>query len=164
MQANPKKEFFHVSGDQHSGVTSGVNLNQSALCHPVVYYPRMGEFLTLDVFALPGVPMYVVVRCPVCLAKHPYKEPPNDLTIKADQKDIELDHKALPKFTGFELSDVVRGLGLPNLDALRGRITIEEFGCTWEEEEDLKRDFGLSCCPWNVTVVNNIVKDVTRRR
>lgn len=164
MQTNPKKEFFHVSGDRHQGVTSGVNLNQSALCHPVVYYPAMGEFLTLDVFALPGVPMYVVVRCPICQAKNPHKEPPNDLTIKADQKSIELDAKAIPSFPGFKTSEVVQGLGLQSADSLRGRITIEEFGCTWEEEEDLKRDFGLSCCPWNVRIANNVVKDVVRRK
>lgn len=161
MQTNPKNEFFHVSGDRHQGVTSGVNLNQSALCHPVVYYPAMREFLTLDVFALPSVPMYVVVRCPVCLVKHPHKEPPNDLTIKADQKSIELDANALPKFPGFSTVEVAQGLGL-GLGDIRGRITIEPFGCVWEEEEDLKRDFGLSCCPWNVRIVNNVMTDVVR--
>ena len=164
MQANSKKEFFHVSGDRQQGVTSGFNLNQSALCHPVVWYPRMGEFLTLDVFSVPGAPLYAVIRCPVCLAKNPRKEPPNDLTIKADQKDIDLDLKALPRFPGFDLQEVVQGLGLQSLNDIRGRISISEFGCVWEEEEDLKRDFGLSCCPWNVVIENNVMRDVQRRR
>jgi len=163
MQANSKKEFFHVSGDQHRGVTSGVNLNQNALCHPVVYYPRMGEFLTLDAFMVPGAPMYLVVRCPFCQARDPKGER-MDLTIKADQKDIDLNHKEVPRFPGFTAQEVAHGLGLQNVSDLGGRLSVSEFGCTWEEEPDLKRDFGFSCCQWNVVIENNVARDVPRRR
>jgi len=163
MQAK-QKELFHVSGDQHNGGMKGgatANLNNSALCHPVVFYQRMGIFLTLDVFALPGTPMYVVVRCPVCQARNPNSEG-MDLTIKEDQKAINLDHKAMPKFPGFSTSELVDGLGLQHPDELRGRISIEPFGCTWEAEPELRREFGFSCCEWNVVIENNIMRDIPR--
>jgi hypothetical protein len=163
MQTNSKKDFFHVSGDKHQEVSSGINLNQSALCHPVVWYPRMGEFLTLDAFAMPGTPLYLVVRCPFCQSRNPDSEG-MDLTIKADQKGISLDHKAMPKFPGFETSEVARGLGLQSADDLRGVLSVDEFGCTWEEEPELKRDFGFSCCQWNVVIENNVARDVPRRK
>ena len=163
MQAN-KKELFHVSGDQHNGGMRGgttANLNNSALCHPVVFYPKKEIFLTLDVFSLPGAPMYVVIRCPICQARNPNSEG-MDLTIKEDQKDIHLDHKSIPSFPGFTTSELVEGLGLQNQDELRGRISIEPFGCTWEAEPELRRGFGFSCCEWNVAIKNNIVVDVPR--
>jgi hypothetical protein len=161
MQANNKKELFHVSGDQHGGMTgsTGMNLNNSALCHPVVYYPKMGIFLTLDVFALPGTPMYVVVRCPLCQARNPDSEG-MDLTIKEDQKEIELDIKAMPKFPEHSTSELVQGLGLQNQDELRGLISVEPFKCTWEESPELKREFGFSRCGWSVAIKNNIVVDI----
>ena len=138
---------------------SGVNLNNSALCNPVVYYPKMGIFLTLDVFALPGTPMYVVVRCPLCQARNPDSEG-MDLTIKEDQKSISLDHRGIPKFPGFTTPELVSGLGLQNQDELRGRLSVEPFKCTWEESPDLRREFGFSRCGWSVAIDNNIVKDV----
>jgi hypothetical protein len=163
MQAN-KKELFHVSGDQHNGAAqgaTGMNLNNSALCHPVVYYPKKGIFLTLDVFDMPGTPRYVVVRCPVCQARNPNAEG-MDLTIKEDQKEMSIDAKALPKIDGFTTSELVQGLGLQHPDELRGRISIEPFGCTWEAEPELRRSFGFSCCEWNVAIKNNIMVDVPR--
>jgi hypothetical protein len=162
MHTNPKKDFFHVSGDQHQQRgNSGVNLNQSALCHPVVFYPKMGIFLTLDVFALPGTPMYVVVRCPICQARNPDSEG-MDLTIKEDQKDISLDINAIPKIPGFTTQELLQGLDLQSSSDLRGVLSVEKFGCTWEESPELKRGFGLSCCPWNVVIENNVLRDVPR--
>lgn len=156
-----KKEIFQVSGDQSQGVASGVNLTNTALCKPVVLYRSraMGDlFLTMDVFALPGVPMYVVVRCPICQARNPDSEG-MDLTIKADHKSIDLDHKAIPNFPGYTTQELVSALGLQSVDELRGRISIEPFGCTWEAEPELRRDFGFSCCNWKISITNNVAKD-----
>lgn len=159
MQA--KKEIFQVSGDQNQGVSAGQNLCNNALCKPVVLYKSkaMGDlFLTLDVFAIPGTPLYAVVRCPMCQAKNPDSKG-MDLTIKSDRKAIDLDPKALPSYPGYTTAQVVQALGLQSKDELRGRISIEPFGCTWEEEPDLQRDFGFSCCNWKVSISNNIAKD-----
>ena len=156
MQAPSKKEIFHVSGDQHRGVTSGVNLNNSALCKPVVMYRDL--FLTLDVYEMPGVPMYIVVRCPLCQMRDPNSQG-MDLTIKADQKAIELDPKKVPKFPGWNTKELARELGLQSVNDLRGLLSVEPFKCTWEAEPGLKRDFGFSRCTWSVSIRNNIARD-----
>lgn len=159
MQA--KKEIFQVSGDQSTGVSSSANLINNTLCKPVVLYRsrEMGDlFLTIDVFALPGTPMYAVIRCPICQARNPDSKG-MDLTIKEDKKSIDLDHKAIPRYPGYTTAEIVNALGLQSVDELRGRISIEPFKCTWEETPDLKRDFGLSRCPWSISITNNIAKD-----
>lgn len=160
MQA--KKEIFQVSGDQSQGIMSGSNLTNSALCKPVVLYRGRGieRLLTIDVFALPGTPMYVVLYCPLCQTRDPENKHNRSLTIKEDNKKIDLDPKAMPKIPGFSTEELVNALGLQSRDELLGRISIEPFGCTWEEEPDLKRaGFGLSCCDWKVSITNNIAKD-----
>jgi hypothetical protein len=166
MQANPKKELFHIAGDHPSENiargASGANLTQSALCHPVVLYRGRGleRILILDVFAVPGAPMYAVLYCPLCQTRDPGNKHNRSLTIKADNKKIDLDHKALPNIPGFTTSELVKELGLQSQDELRGRISIETFGCTWEEDPELKRGFGFSCCDWKVVIDNNIARDV----
>ncbi len=160
MQA--KKEIFQIAGDQSQGISAGVNLTNSALCKPVVFYRGRGieRFLSLDVYALPGTPMYVVIYCPLCEIRDPGNKLNRSLTIKEDNKKIDLDPKALPKIPGWSTKDLVSYLELQNQDELRGRISIEPFGCTWEEDPTLKRaGFGLSCCDWKVSITNNIAKD-----
>ncbi len=159
MQA--KKEIFQVSGDQSQGVVAGLNLTNSALCKPVVLYKGRGmeRILTLDVFALPGTPMYVVLYCPLCQIRDPENKYNRSLTIKETNKKIDLDPKAMPKIPGFSTQELIHDLGLQNQDELRGRISIEPFKCTWEEDPELKRGFGLSCCDWKVSITNNIAKD-----
>jgi hypothetical protein len=162
MQANSKKEVFQLNGDESQGVSSGANLTNSALCKPVVLYRGRGmeRLLTLDVFALPGVPMYAVIYCPLCQTRDPENKLNRSLTIKADNKKIDLDHKAIPRIPGFTTEELVRELGLQNQDELRGRISIEPFGCTWEEDPELKREFGFSCCNWKIAIDNNVARDV----
>lgn len=162
MQA--KKDIFQISGDPALGhqATTGVNLNKNALCKPVVLYrsKSMGDmFLTLDVFKMPGVPMYVVVRCPICQARNPDSKG-MDLTIKEDQKSIDLDHKATPMFPGYTTSELVHQLGLQNVNELRGRISIDPFKCTWEAEPELRREFGFSRCDWGIFIKNNVAFDI----
>ena len=160
MQA--RKEIFQISGDQSQGIMSGANLTNSALCKPVVLYKGRGMelILTLDVFALPGTPMYVVLYCPLCQIRDPENKYNRSLTIKETNKKIDLDPEVMPKIPGFSTQELVHDLGLQNQDELRGRISIEPFGCTWEEDPTLKRaGFGLSCCDWKISITNNIAKD-----
>lgn len=162
MQANTKKEIFQLHGDQSQGVSSGANLTNSAICHPIVLYRGRGmeRFLTLDVFAAPGAPMYAVIYCPLCQARDPENRFNRSLTIKGENKKIDLDIRAIPTFKGFTTPELVNDLGLQNKDELRGRISIEPFGCTWEEDPELRRGFGFSCCNWKIEINNNIARDV----
>ncbi len=162
MQAKSKKELFQLSGDKSQGITAGSNLTNSALCHPVVLYRGRGmeRLLTIDVFALPGEPMYAIVYCPLCQTRDPENKHNRSLTIKEANKKIDVDPKAFPRIPGFTTEELVRELGLQHRDELLGRISIEPFGCTWEEEPELKRDFGMSCCTWKVAINNNIARDV----
>jgi hypothetical protein len=156
------KEIFQVSGDQPGQGASGMNLNQNALCNPVVLYRSRTQgdlFLTLDVFEMPGAPMYIVTRCPVCQARNPDSKG-MDLTIKADQKAIDLNPRALPDFSrfGYSIHDITIALAV-HRDDIRGRLSIEPFKCTWEAEPELQRDFGFSRCEWHVSIKNNIMRD-----
>lgn len=173
MQANSKKDLFQLSGDDpnQQKSMSGTNLNDSALCKPVVYYKstknNMERFLTLDIHALPGAPMYAVIYCPLCQSRDPENKRNMSLTIKADNKAMDLDPKAFPRIPGFTTPDLVRQLGLQHKDEIRGRISIEPFKCTWEENPDENRGAtgvvgGLisACCDWAVAIDNNIARDV----
>jgi hypothetical protein len=166
-----KKELFQIAGDPHAGgAMSGVNLNKNATCNPVVLYKSkaMGDiWLTLDVYAMPGMEAYAIIYCPQCQTRDPENKRNMSLTIKQSNKKIELDTKAVPKFPGYNIQEVAQGLGLQSIDEMRGVISIEPFGCTWEESaEQNKGATGIvgglisGCCDWQVVIENNIARDV----
>jgi hypothetical protein len=150
-----KNELFEIRGDAQRGVTSGVNFTGVA-AKPVVLY--RDKLLTLDVYALPGQPMYVILYCPLCEVNRPPDAPQNQsLRISEDNKKIDFDPMATPKIPGFTSQELAQYLGR---EEVRGRISIEPFRCTWEEKSDLRRGFGLGVCTWNVVIENNIARDV----
>lgn len=166
-----KRDVWEISGDQHRGTLSGVNLTNTALCKPVVFYRsarhNMERFLTLDVYKVGNEPLHVVLYCPLCQARDPDNERNMSLRIMETNKAIDLDPKALPKFPGISNEELVRHLGLGGLHDLRGRISIEPFGCTWEEEKGENKGGSMisgglitSCCNWRVAIDNNIARDV----
>lgn len=131
-----REELVHLAGDAPDPSGSGLvghqaslNLSRTALGHPKIRYRDL--VIEADVYALPGVPMYVHILCPKC--RHALK-------IAEDRKHIEYDPKAGPPQDG-------------------GRISIEAFQCTWEMD-DQRQQFGLSLCGWKVVVDNNIARDV----
>lgn len=114
------------------GSHSQINLNRSALGHPKIRYRDL--VLEADVYLAPGIPMpagqialEVHVYCPRC--RH-------NLRITSDRKKIEFDPAA----------------GAPQ-DG--GRISIEAFQCTWEQEDHN----GSGLCKTKLAVENNIARD-----
>lgn len=163
------KEVFQISGDHNEvGRTHGISgpdFTNSTLCKPVVLW--RDRLLTLDVYALPGQPMYVILYCPLCQMRDPDNKRNMSLRIMEDNKKIDLDVNRIPKFPGISTEELVAQLGLKSKDELKGTISIEPFGCTWEESADQNKGGSMiagglitSCCNWRVVIENNIARDV----
>lgn len=144
-------------GRGNVGRSSGVDFRKSAAGHPIVHYDgKHGRgFLVLDVYKLIGAPMYVHLVCPACSNRGHEQEA--SLRIGEENKKMSYEPDGVPKFAGFNLDEVVRGMGQPSHGGL---ISIEPFRCTWEIEPTLRRDFGFSVCEWSVAIDNNIARDV----
>jgi hypothetical protein len=148
-----KKELFQIAGDapDPTGATgarghmAGVNFTQTAFGRPWVKVPHpVGEdrWLEVDVYKLEGEPMYIHLICPMC---------GNALRITQDQKAIDYDpHRPPP------IAAELRALN-PQA-AVDGTLSVEAFACTWEEEPDLKRDFGFAKCGWRVAIDRNVAR------
>ena len=167
----PKRDVWEIQGDRNRGSLSGVNMANTAICKPVVYYNsgrhNMERFLTLDVYKVGDAPLHVIIYCPLCQTRDPNNDRNMSLRICETNKAIDLDVPAMPKFPGISNQELVQHLGLGGLHDLRGRISIEPFGCTWEEDEESNKGGtgivgGLisACCNWRVVIENNIARDV----
>ncbi len=161
-----QNELVEVRGDAtlptgERGKASGLNLANTATAKPIVLY--RDKLLTLDVYSLPGQPMYIILYCPLCDLNRPRKEKQKQsLRISEDNKKIDFDPKALPNIPGFSSpQEIVNSLDhVTSVDQIRGRISVEPFGCTWEEKSDLRRGFGFGVCGWKVVIENNIARDI----
>lgn len=157
------KEIFHVAGDAPDptgmtntrGVAPGYDLTGSALGHPMLLHRLYGKEMVLeaDVYKMDGEPMYIHLICPMCLANGRTSA----LRIVEGKKKLSYDPRAdVPTFPGWSRDQMLHtfphGLG--------GLLSVEPFGCTWEESPELQRGFGLSCCTWKVAIDNNVVRHV----
>lgn len=155
------KDVFHVAGDAPDpeggalrGVAPGYNLTRSAIGHPLMLYRVAGQELILeaDVYALPNEPMYIHLICPLCLMNGRTVA----LRIIEGRKQLSYDPRAdVPTFPGWSRDQMLHAF--PH--GLGGLLSVEPFGCTWEEEPNLERGgMGFSCCPWKVAIENNVVR------
>ena len=156
MQPN-KKEAYPIAGD-HSVRTSftGANLTNSTLVKPIVLW--RDRLLTLDVYAVEGAPPYIILFCPLCRRRDPDSD--HSLRICGDNKKIDLAINAIPNIPGFTTPELVQYLGLPGTEHLRGRISVETFGCSWESDPTSKKEFGFGVCGWRVKIDDNIAREV----
>jgi hypothetical protein len=170
MQNSRKvREAWQIAGDNsRTSGGFGVNAVDNALCNPIVFYKGRGmeRFLTVDVFKVEGEPMHAIIYCPFCTERDPENARNMSLRICETNKKIDLDIASYPKFPGITIDELVQFLGLPNRNAARGVISIEAFGCTFEEEATENRGAtgivgGLisACCGWKVKIDNNIARD-----
>lgn len=137
------------SGSPLVGHSAGINFEKTAKKIVLHYAPRRSahEFLlTADLYDL-ETPRYLLVYCPICR---------NTLRISEDNKRFEWIPDGRPVFRGYREEEVLATLGIVSLGGL---LSVEEFGCTWELEPDLRRSFGLATCPWRVAIDKNIVRD-----
>lgn len=162
---SPLKDIFHVAGDAPDpdgtglrGVSPGYNMTNAALGHPMILYRAGGQELLLeaDVYALPGEPMRVHLLCPRCLARGHTQ----GLNIRADHKAVAYDvNDAVPVFPGWTRDQMTRAM--PR--GAGGRLSVEAFACTWEEDPTAQRASGvngLSICGWRVKIDDNVARDV----
>jgi hypothetical protein len=163
MQNTTKKEVFHVAGDAPDPIGTGARgvalehrLDRTALGHPMLHYQfGNGQELILeaDVYALPNQPMYVHLLCPLCAIEGRS----NALRIDQARKSLSYDpRESPPPFPGWTSADMARNF--PHGSG--GLLSVEPFACTWEAQPDLRRAFGLARCPWRVSIVNNVVRNV----
>lgn len=168
MNQNQPKELFQVAGDAPDptgtgarGVIASYDLSRTAIGHPIVLWKANDGnelLLTFDVFAPPNAPKYILIGCPMCAMRGK----PNTLRImeggaKAFQYELGI---TPPLFPGWRDADVAGALaGDPSIDIRGGgRLSVEPFSCTWEEEPDLRRAFGMQRCTWRVRIDNNIAR------
>lgn len=150
MQAPKKRELFHIAGDPEHGYSATMDLTSQAAGHPVIFYKD--RVLVADVYALPDEPMYIHLLCPFSTPNEKH-----GLRISQERKLIEYDPAGIvpppPNWTQQQLLECFpQGLG--------GLLNVEEFSCTWEAEPELRRQFGMSMCPWKVVIENNVARDV----
>lgn len=171
----PKKqhELFEIAGDapdpvglsRGRGAVASTNLHKSAISKPVVLY--RDRLLTVDVYRGPvGEPDYLLLFCPLCIDRYTRwgrKEVPS-LRIRADNKAWQCEIKELPTRVLKELhmkpEELVTYLKLQTIDDIRGKLSCQEFRCTWEPEPGLKKQYGFGQCSWHVAIDENIVRDV----
>lgn len=160
--AQTLKEVFHVAGDAPDprggdlrGVAAGYDLTRSALGRPMLHYrlPDGTELvLEADVYAMPEQPIYVLMLCPRCLAGGRQ----NALRIVQGAKAMVYEPAAaVPPFPGWTQEQMAHAF--PH--GAGGLLSVEAFGCTWEETPELRRDFGMSVCGWRVAIDKNVVRD-----
>jgi hypothetical protein len=161
-QTQTIKDVFHVAGDAPDpdgtglrGVAPGYDMTRAAIGHPKLLYRAGGQELVLeaDVHAMAGQPRYIHIICPRCFARGRTQM----LTIREDRKQLAYDHLAdVPTFPGWSRDQMLHAFP----DGLGGLLSVEPFGCTWEEEPELERGLGFSLCGWRVAIDNNVVRDV----
>lgn len=170
MPTQPKQqELFHIAGDTPEQVNqrtpdgaiesiAELNLGSTAVGHPkILYRDRNGKtfVLTADVYKYGEAPMKVVLLCPLCGERGLT----NGLNINQGHKAIE-----------FSPNDPVTMMlpdeqGRTTLHDMGGRIDIERFKCTWEEnitaEVSRQTGFlkGVNLCTWQVVVERNVARD-----
>ena len=156
------KELFHMAGDaadpadgrrRRGAVAPGYNLSNGATAKVMVIYPPANAVLELDLYGPHDAPEYLHLICPLCLSRG-HK---NMLTIPKAKKAISWDPDAVvPPFPGWSRADMERNFAA---GGLRGLLSIEPFACTWEEQPELERSFGLSRCGFRVVISKNVAKD-----
>lgn len=163
MQGQTKKrEIFHVAGDAPDpsgtgmrGMAPGYDLTATAVGHPLLFYrlPNGHELiLEADVYALPGQPMYAYVICPICMMAGRTIQ----LAIRQEVKDMHYDPKGRVKPPpGWDANQLRETF--PN--GVGGQFSVDHIECTFEVTPEMRRDFGLAVCPWQVVIDNNVVID-----
>lgn len=160
-QERTVKDVFHVAGDMPDpegtglrGVAPGYDLRRGAMGHPkLLYRLPTGQELILeaDVFDGPDG-RYIYLICPRCLASGRT----NQLRIRAGVKAFTYEaSEPVPVFPGWSREQMKHSF--PN--GAGGLLSVEPFGCTWEEQPDLERGFGLGLCKWRVSIEKNVVRD-----
>lgn len=139
----PERDLVDICTDAKDPMGSGLrgtatqyNLGAGGLIgQPQVRYkdPSGFEFvLTCDVYQHEGAPLEVVLFCPRC--SRPGVQ--HTLRISGERKAIEYDR-------------------------VKGLLSIEPFGCTWEM--DSSKPVGLisssNLCGWKVGITKNVAKD-----
>lgn len=167
----PKKEAFEIAGNYKDpagtslvGKTSGVNLGRNTVATPVVLW--RDRLLTVDLYKMPGAPMYAVLYCPICANRAAAEgRQPHALRITQDNKKMGFTPGAIPRIPGFTSQELVHYLGAPSIESISGKLSIEPFACTWEASPEEKTNknshiIGLTRCNWHVAIDNNIAKDL----
>ncbi len=155
--AGKRRELVQLAGDApdptgtttHRGALSTMRLTGGKQEVVVVH---KDVFLTVDVYALPGEPMKIHLLCPRC-HKH--------LTIPGYRKAISFEPgERNPQRTTIVASGRPELVGMADL----GRLSVEQFECTWEIGEDKHVTGGLhtgvSLCRLRLVIDNNIAREV----
>lgn len=166
MQQPPDsyKETFHVAGDAEDptgaaprGLAPGYRLTQSAAGHPKCLYAIGGRemIVEIDVYRLPGQPMYLHLLCPHCLAREFAER--NALRVMADQKQMDYDAAAAPPaFPGWSPAQMAAAFPA----GVGGLLSVQTpFRCTWEIDARYRERLG-NICDFHVVIDKNVIRPV----
>lgn len=143
--AAPRREVVQVAGDDGWSQTTHLDSGKDEV---VVVY--RDQFLTIDLYRVPGEPLTAHLICPRC---HKCSQ------ISAARKAIDYDPTAPNPLTRRILDT-----GRPELMRLaQGRLSIEAFECAWEVGGDRHAKGGLhtgvSLCRLRLAIDDNVAKD-----
>jgi hypothetical protein len=154
------KVMSQVAGDEEHGFASTQYLDRGKHEVGVLFRPKnsvtmVAAVLTVDVYAIPGEPIKVHLYCPKC--RHL-------LTVNADRKALDWQPRELNP-----VGAAIRAVLPPESQYLSGNLgilSVSEFRCTWEleDERDTNRDAsvitGGSLCRFKGVIERNMLREV----
>jgi len=146
--ATGKREMVQLAGDAQTGLSSTLNLDNGK--HEVVVVYK-DQFLTVDVYLLPGEPPEIHLICPRC-----HKASRISGANKQVVFDPAADNPMRRRIAMAAPQDLVPICYL-------GRLSVEPFECTWEIGEDKHAKgsvhTGVSLCRQRLAIEDNRAQD-----
>jgi len=150
--ATGKRTLMRLDGDDDHVGMSQLNLD-AGKSMVAVWYPRQELLLEIDVHAIVGAPIELLLICPKCR---------NALRITSERKQIAWDPRA---------ENPMRREIQPRLPAhhqaraLLGKISVEPFECTWEmnAKQAVAKDMTVTAgnlCRWRGAIDDNRIVEV----
>jgi hypothetical protein len=148
LASGKEREVVRIAGDMETGISMTTSLTAGKQEVVVVYGD---QFLTVDVYAIPGEPLVAHIICPRCRKQS---------RIPGDRKAIDFDPSAVNP-----MRTTILATQSPDLMAAGGigRLSIEPFECAWEMGDDRHvagaLHSGVSLCRLRIGITNNRAMD-----
>lgn len=148
LASGKPREVMRIAGDMDTGLSVTTSLTAGKQEVVVVY---RDQFLTVDVYAIPGEPLVAHIICPRC-----HKQS----RIPGDRKAIDFDPSAVNPMRTEILA--TQAPSLMTIGSI-GRLSIEPFECTWEMGDDEHvvgaLHTGITLCRLRIGITNNRAMD-----
>lgn len=159
--SSQRQVMSHVAGDEDHGFASTQYLDRGKQEVGVIVRPRnsitmIAAVATVDVYAIPNEPVKLHLICPKC--KH-------TLTVDGNRKAIDW-RPTEPSPHARALREVLPAEARYLADNL-GVMSVEEFQCTWEledQKQDNQKEVGIisgrQLCKFRGVIERNILREI----